>query len=178
MRSLATPTRCPASTNRFRHLAISLHQARLIRLRQPLSQGPAAPSRFFLDVFAGVNAPLSQAAAKASLDRYEPLDIVSNAEHDILLDATFESLLRLCWSGTIGLIVCAPPCKESSRLKMRPGGPQPSGHPPTWMVFPASALLSYRKCETAVKSIAEAEPSYMQSCAKKGWGSWNNLQAA
>ena len=123
----------------------------------PQGRGPPTPSRFFLDVFAGVNAPLSQAAAKTGLDRYEPLDIISNAARDILLD----SLLRLCWSGAIGLIVCAPPCKEYSRLKMRPGGLQPSGHPTTWMGFQASALLSYKKFETAGKSIVEAEPSYM-----------------
>ena len=92
-------------------------------------QGSALPSRFFLDIFAGVHAPLSQAAAQKGLDRYEPFDIVSNAAHDILLDATFESLLRLSWSGAIGLIVCAPPCKEYSRLKMRPGGLQPCGLP-------------------------------------------------
>ena len=74
----------------------------------PQGRGPPTPSRFFLDVFAGVNAPLSQAAAKAGLDRYEPLDIISNAAYDILIDSTFECLLRLCWSGAIGLIVCAP----------------------------------------------------------------------
>ena len=117
MRGLATPTRCPAITNHFRHLAISLQT-------QPSSRGPATPSRFFLDVFAGVNAPLSQAADKAGLDRYEPLDIVSNAEHDILLDSTFESLLRLCWIEATGLIVCAPPCKDAKSIAAsRCGGP-------------------------------------------------------
>ena len=39
--------------------------------------GTPAPSRFFLDAFAGVHAPLRQAAAEAGLDRYEPLDIIS-----------------------------------------------------------------------------------------------------
>ena len=87
------------------------------------AQGPQPTSRFFLDAFAGVHAPLSQAASNANLDRYEPLDIITNPAHDILNDSVFESLLRLCWSGAIGLIACAPPCKEYSRLKMRPGGP-------------------------------------------------------
>ena len=96
------------------------------------AQGPPAPSRFFLDAFAGVHAPLSQAASKAGLDRYEPLDIITNPAHDILIDSAFESLLRLCWSGAIGLTVCAPPCKEYSRLKMRPGGP-PALRTPAYM---------------------------------------------
>ena len=94
--------------------------------------GTPAPSRFFLDAFAGVHAPLSQAAAEAGLDRYEPLEIISNPAHDILIDSAFESLLRLCWSGAIGLIVCAPPCKEYRRLKMRPGGP-PALRTPAYM---------------------------------------------
>ncbi len=96
------------------------------------AQGPPAPSRFFLDAFAGVHAPLSQAASNAGIDRYEPLDIITNPAHDILIDSAFESLLRLCWSGAIGLIVCAPPCKEYSRLKMRPGGP-PALRTPAYM---------------------------------------------
>ena len=100
--------------------------------RPPPVEGLPAPSRFFLDAFAGVHAPLSQAASKAGLDRYEPLDIITNPAHDILIDSAFESLLRLCWSGAIGLIVCAPPCKEYSRLKMRPGGP-PALRTPDYM---------------------------------------------
>ena len=44
---------------------------------------------------------------------------------DILNDAIYEGLLQLCWSGCIGLATSAPPCKEYSRLKMKPGGPPP-----------------------------------------------------
>ena len=76
---------------------------------QPPSREPAKPSRFFLDIFAGVHAPLSQAAARVGLDRFEPLEIMTHAEHDILRHATFESLLRLCWSGVIG-----PSCVRSA----------------------------------------------------------------
>ena len=35
-----------------------------------------------------------------------------------------EALLKLCWSGAVALIMLAPPCKEYSRLKLRPGGPK------------------------------------------------------
>ena len=81
--------------------------------------------KFFLDIFAGKNAPLSQAAARASKARFQPFDIMIDAEHDILNDNIYESLLQLCWSGCIGLATSAPPCKEYSRLKMKPGGPPP-----------------------------------------------------
>ena len=81
--------------------------------------------KFFLDIFAGKNAPLSQAAAHASKARFQPFDIMINAKHDILTDSIYESLLQLCWSGCIGLATSAPPCKEYSRLKMQPGGPPP-----------------------------------------------------
>ena len=81
--------------------------------------------KFFLDIFAGKNAPLSQAAARASKARFQPFDIMIDSEHDILNDNIYESLLQLCWSGCIGLATSAPPCKEYSRLKMQPGGPPP-----------------------------------------------------
>ena len=81
--------------------------------------------KFFLDIFAGKNAPLSQAAASASKARFQPFDIMIDPKHDILNDSIYESLLQLCWSGCIGLATSAPPCKEYSRLKMQPGGPPP-----------------------------------------------------
>ena len=81
--------------------------------------------KFFLDIFAGKNAPLSHAAASASKARFQPFDIMIDSTHDILNDNIYESLLQLCWSGCIGLATSAPPCKEYSRLKMQPGGPPP-----------------------------------------------------
>ena len=32
--------------------------------------------------------------------------------------------MRICWSGSVSLLTLAPPCKEYSRLKLRPGGPK------------------------------------------------------
>ena len=98
------------------------------------SQRPPPPRqpRFFLDIFAGVHAPVSQAAAKQGLDRFQLMDIMSHSSHDILLDPVFEALLKLCWSGCIGLLMGAPPCKEYSRLKMKPGGP-PALRTPEYM---------------------------------------------
>ena len=100
----------------------------------PAPQPPPPPRqpRFFLDIFAGVHAPVSRAAAAQGLDRFQPMDIMSHSSHDILLDPVFEALLKLCWSGCIGLLMGAPPCKEYSRLKMKPGGP-PALRTPEYM---------------------------------------------
>ena len=58
------------------------------------------------------------------LDCFEPFDLDHNPAHNILDDTAFEALLKLCWSGAVALIMLAPPCKEYSRLKLRPGGPK------------------------------------------------------
>ena len=84
---------------------------------------PTRP-RFFLDLFAGIHSPLTQAAAALNLDRFTPFDIELDSRCDILDDDGFHAILRLCWSGLIGLACFAPPCKEFSRLKLRPGGPK------------------------------------------------------
>ena len=59
-----------------------------------------------------------------ALDCFEPFDLDRNQAHNILDNAVFEALLKLCWSGIIALIMLAPPCKEYSRLKFRPGRPK------------------------------------------------------
>ena len=41
----------------------------------------------------------------------------------VTTDEVFDSLLRLTFFGQIGLMCDSPPCKECSRLKLRPGGP-------------------------------------------------------
>ena len=61
---------------------------------------------------------------EVNLDRIAPFDIELDSEHDILDDDSFHMLRRLAWSGLVGLICLAPPCKEFSRLKLRPGGPR------------------------------------------------------
>ena len=77
-----------------------------------------------LDVFAGVHAPISAAADQRGLARFEAFDLDANPQHNILGDAWFELLLRICWSGSVSLLTLAPPRKEYSRLKLRPGGPK------------------------------------------------------
>ena len=77
-----------------------------------------------LDVFAGRLHPVTTAAVRRGFDCFEPFDLDHNQAHDILDNAVFEALLKLCWSGIIALIMLAPPCKEYFRLKLRPGGPK------------------------------------------------------
>ena len=78
--------------------------------------------KFFLDIFAGKNAPLSQAAARASKARFQPFDIMIDPKHEILNDSIYESLLQLCWSGCIGLATSAPPCKIIQPTQNATGG--------------------------------------------------------
>ncbi|CAE7243908.1 unnamed protein product [Symbiodinium sp. CCMP2592] len=51
------------------------------------------------------------------------LDICCGEQLDLLHDDTYDHLLRLCFSGIVRLAHGSPPCKEYSRLKLRPGGP-------------------------------------------------------
>ena len=90
---------------------------------------PPTRTRKLLDLFAGQSAPISAAASLRSIPRWEPIDIAINAQHDILQDAFFHRLLQLAWSGSIGLLVAAPPCRDYSILKLAPGGPPPCRSP-------------------------------------------------
>ncbi|CAE7198904.1 unnamed protein product [Symbiodinium sp. CCMP2592] len=51
------------------------------------------------------------------------LDICCGEQLDLLNDGTYDHLLRLCFAGIVRLAHGSPPCKEYSRLKLRPGGP-------------------------------------------------------
>ena len=73
--------------------------------------------------------PRDSAVQKLSKACFEPFDLDGNAQHDILHDPTFEVLLRLAWSGLVKFVMIAPPCKEYSRLKLKPGGPRPLSAP-------------------------------------------------
>ena len=52
-----------------------------------------------MDVFEGMHAPISAAADKQGLLRFEAFDLEANSEHDILDDVCFELLMRISWSG-------------------------------------------------------------------------------
>lgn len=93
---------------------------------QPLSPPPGVFSihsdgRFFLDLFSGRNAPIFHACKLLQVDCISPLDF--ELGWDILDDNNFEQILRAAWNGFLGGVWSAPPCREYSRLKLRPGGP-------------------------------------------------------
>ncbi|CAE7840267.1 unnamed protein product [Symbiodinium sp. CCMP2592] len=52
-----------------------------------------------------------------------PIDLLGEEQLDLLNDDTYDHLLRLCFAGIVRLAHGSPPCKEYSRLKLRPGGP-------------------------------------------------------
>ena len=80
--------------------------------------------RLFLDVFAGIHSPLSQAMHAIGCDYFSPFDLARHASHDILDDRVLHLLLRLAFSGFVGIVWSAPPCKEFSMLKLRRPGPK------------------------------------------------------
>ena len=110
---------------------------------------PPTQARKLLDLFAGKSAPISAAASLQSIPRWEPIDIAVNAQHDILQDAFFHRLLQLAWSGSIGLLVAAPPCRDYSILKLAPGGPPPCRSPEHMDGLPSnSPKLQHRALES------------------------------
>ena len=88
----------------------------------PGSFGLVTSHRFFLDLFSGKNAPIFHACVSLNVDVISPCDI--ELGFDILDDSSFEALLHSAWNGFVGGVWAAPPCKEYSRLKLRPNGPR------------------------------------------------------
>ena len=90
----------------------------------PPASSARQPPRLFLDLFAGVHSPLTNAMLSKGLDCFGPFDFALHETHDILDDRVLHLLLRLAHSGLVGMVWSAPPCKEFSRLKLRRPGPK------------------------------------------------------
>ena len=74
--------------------------------------GPRSLARYFLDICAGRDAPLSVAAIKAGLAVLVPLDaylLLGGEAHDLTNSDVVDHILRLAWSGSVGFAVGAPP---------------------------------------------------------------------
>ena len=100
----------------------------------PISSSPS-PSlnpfhnvRIFLDVCAGRTRPLSTALKAFQVDLLS-FDILLDPQMNLLDDAVFLQLLKLCASGVVAYGAFSPSCGEYSRLKLRPGGPPPLRDP-------------------------------------------------
>ena len=79
--------------------------------------------RIFLDLCSGAGYPLSKAMLQHQCVCF-PVDILINDSMDLLDNAFFEPLLRICASGIVAYGAGAPNCGEYSRLKLKPGGPR------------------------------------------------------
>ncbi|CAE7518155.1 unnamed protein product [Symbiodinium sp. CCMP2592] len=83
----------------------------------------------FLDICCGAAHPLTTALSSCGITCL-PIDLLGEEQLDLLNDDTYDHLLRLCFSGIVRLAHGSPPCKEYSRLKLRPGA-HVSLHQPT-----------------------------------------------
>ena len=90
---------------------------------------------FFLDICCGANAPLSESLRKSGI-QCVCVDALGSEPFDLLNDRTYDSLLRLAFSGIVRMAHAAPLCKEYSRLKLRPGGPRAIRSPDFLNGFP------------------------------------------
>ena len=76
-------------------------------------------SRIFLDICSGVTKPLSTAVLDLGGDVLS--FVLLHESMDLLHDATYEQLLRICSSGQVGYGSASPACAHYSRLKLLPG---------------------------------------------------------
>ena len=105
---------------------------------------------FFLDVCCGANAPLSESLRQSGVQCI-CVDALGSEPLDLLDDKTYDSILRLAFSGTVRMAHAAPPCKEYSRLKLRPGGPRAVRSPEFLNGFPENTQLQQQHVDTSQK---------------------------
>ncbi|CAE7257892.1 unnamed protein product [Symbiodinium sp. CCMP2592] len=84
----------------------------------------AIRGNLFLEICSGPNRPLSAALLAKGVSVLS-IDILLHEDHNLLNDSTYDSLMRLCYSGQVNLAHASPPCTEYSRLELRAdGGPR------------------------------------------------------
>ena len=94
------------------------------RVSAQLQHAGASPGgiEFFLDVCCGASAPPSQALAGQHVSCIR-VGMLGDDPLDLSCDVTYDKLLRLAFSGCVKYAHASPPCRDYSRLKLRPGGP-------------------------------------------------------
>ena len=105
---------------------------------------------FFLDICCGANAPLSECLRQSGI-QCVCVDALGSEPLDLLDDRTYDSLLRLAFSGIVRMAHAAPPCKEYSRLKLRPGGPHAVRSPDFLNGFPDNTRSQQQRVEVSQK---------------------------
>ena len=105
---------------------------------------------FLLDICCGANAPLSESLRKSGV-QCVCVDALGSEPLDLLNDKTYDILLRLAFSGIVRMAHAAPPCKEYSRLRLRPGGPQAIRSPDFLNGFPDNTRSQQQRVEVSQK---------------------------
>ena len=105
---------------------------------------------FFLGVCCGANAPLSESLRNSGIQCI-CIDALGSEPLDLLDDKTYDSILRLAFSATVRMAHAAPPCKEYSRLKLRPGGPRAVRSPEFLNGFPENTQSQQQRVDISQK---------------------------
>ena len=98
----------------------------------PMNPPPEAPSkrppRLFLDRFAGAHCPLTNAVPGMGLDAFALFDFALHATHGILDDGVMHLLLRLAYSGLVGMAWCTA-LQRFLQAEIKTTKPQSTAHP-------------------------------------------------
>ncbi|CAE7223789.1 unnamed protein product [Symbiodinium sp. CCMP2592] len=106
----------------------------------------------FLDICCGAAHPLTAAMSSCGITCL-PVDLLGEEQLDLLNDDTYDHLLRLCFSGIVRLAHGSPPCKEYSRLKLRPGGPPAIRSPEHLNGLPGNTASQQARVESSQKLL-------------------------
>ena len=109
----------------------------------------------FLELFAGHARPLSTAFLQEGVSVLS-IDTMLSRDHNLLDDAVFEPLLRLCFSGAVSLAHASPPCKEYSRCKLRPPGPKPLRSPEHLAGLPGLSVTELQRLQESSTLMSRA----------------------
>ena len=99
--------------------------------------------RLFLDLFAGVNAPLTKAMRAKGTDYFQPFGLDRDFKCNILDDSVFAILLRMAWSGLV-----SGPRRRARNTHVSSLGPEAPKHcalQNIWKVFTSNAELTKAK---------------------------------
>ena len=103
---------------------------------------------FFLDLCGGASSPLSHAVAGSAISCVRD-DILGEEPLDLSQDAVYDRLLRLAFSGCIKFAHASPPCRDYSRLKLRPGGPPAIRSPDPLQGLPGNTEAQQERVRTS-----------------------------
>ncbi|CAE7421697.1 unnamed protein product [Symbiodinium sp. CCMP2592] len=106
----------------------------------------------FLDICCGAAHPLTTAMSSYGITCL-PIDLLGEEQLDLLNDDTYDHLLRLCFAGIVRLAHGSPPCKEYSRLKLRPGGPPAIRSPDHMNGLPGNTASQQARVQSSQKLL-------------------------